>query len=628
MPKPNPLNVYASYNNIFTFGCLSKGEINGGARKPPTNVILKSGGTAGENKVTTLNEAAAGINAEYFIDNVSMDSIIIPTEGTRTSNATNLSFEVIEPYSMGEFLQACKLAATELGYTNYLDAGFMFMIEFVGWDDNGRFIDSGQNARYIPVKLVNITFNVDHRGSVYQVECIPWNEQALADQTEQVMTDISITGKDVETVLEKGEESLATILNARFEELKQENKVKEGNKYKFEFPQDIPNEIPTSFIISGFNEGGNAPMQDTQDVLQDGVIAQEEAIIHNENRRFEFPASTKISRIIEEVVIASDYGKELKDRAPDGNGMVPWFRIETQVKFLESSAQEGVYNEDAKEYIFRIIPYLVHHTILAKPNDAGKGYGSLKGQAVKEYNYIYTGENSDIIDFEIQINSGFFTMVNSDHSQGNLDDAGAQAVERTALEIQERFRPSEASPQNSENGGGIMRNSNTTAVMGGGGLGIDNDKLRVAAEFHTNVLQGGVDLVILDLTIHGDPYFIADSGMGNYTAGIASLNETSDGTVNYQTSEVDILLTFKTIIDYNENGNVTFSVVPAYSGLYKVTMLSNNWQGNKFSQTLKLIRRRLQDEQQISGGGEDNSVTTAIPQEETQANYRLDTVNP
>ena len=98
----------------------------------------------------------------------------------------------------------------------------------------------------------------------------------------------------------------------------------------------------------------------------------------------------------------------------------------------------------------------------------------------------------------------------------------------------------------------------------------------------------------------GDPYYIADSGMGNYNAlqvpGI--LNITGDGTMNYENGEVDIELNFRTPLDYGQNymefpGNGT-APVGMFSGLYQVLFCKNTFSGGKFTQTLQTIRRPKQ----------------------------------
>ena len=102
------------------------------------------------------------------------------------------------------------------------------------------------------------------------------------------------------------------------------------------------------------------------------------------------------------------------------------------------------------------------------------------------------------------------------------------------------------------------------------------------------------------MTIMGDPYYIADSGMGNYSAGTTPIiNITEDGTMDYQSSEVDVLVNFRTPLDISQTGGYDFprlgiSPTGAFSGLYQVYMVRNSFSEGVFSQDLKMIRRKNQ----------------------------------
>ena len=52
-------------------------------------------------------------------------------------------------------------------------------------------------------------------------------------------------------------------------------------------------------------------------------------------------------------------------------------------------------------YVYRVIPYDVHASKMITVNTKGPGFYELAKQTVKEYNYIYTGKNVDIINFDI-----------------------------------------------------------------------------------------------------------------------------------------------------------------------------------------------------------------------------------
>jgi len=164
--KPNMLHQFASFNNVFTLSVLTVDEVNMPDETyrvgEPLLQILRSGGGA-ENKITTAYEDAIGKKLEYFIDDVSIEGLMVPNSKTRTTNATFIEFNVTEPYSMGLFLQTLQIAATTAGYTNYLQAPFLLTVEFIGYDDDGDIlvVEDGRNLkRMFPLKFTNVEFNI------------------------------------------------------------------------------------------------------------------------------------------------------------------------------------------------------------------------------------------------------------------------------------------------------------------------------------------------------------------------------------------------------------------------------------------------------------------------------------
>ena len=774
--ETNSLHQFSSFNNIFTFSCLTREEIavpNETYRSyGPANVIFQSGGTY-NNKVTTEYETAIGGKLEYYIDNVMIEALCVPNTKSRSTNATYIEFTVTEPYSMGLFLQTCQIAANTSGYTNYQRAPYMLSIEFIGYDDDGDIIvtESGQNLRRdIPVKITNITFEVNQGGTVYTVEAMPWNEQAYLDDKTGVPIDIALKGKSIEKCLQSGEQSLCTIMNGHFEELKQQNKLLEADEFVVTFPKDIATKFnpaqaasttdlgattksttsrrgsslfgrvaagaiggiisgglsgnknigqnalsgalggvfggglggfgggligglltnfkdgntqglfegisgflgaqaPQNFesflsmitgqvltkssigenlariaqdpgslnnlgkakIISGHEEQGKAPMAQTGQVYdkKNKVYTRAKNVVSNDERVFEYPAGTSMIKIIEDVVLTSAWAKELKERAPDENGMVPWFRIDAETYLKANQTQENVYGEDAKVFHYKVVEYMIHSSHLQRPSDPGVNYNALRQNAIKEYNYIYSGENTDILNFDIQFNAAFFQFLQSDYGQGTVDFKTGGIQQNTVENKPETLTmKTENSGAFSANGAVVQSFNPSSSTQGNGGAGIDNSKIRWARQFHDNILgSGSMDLVEVDLEIFGDPYFIVDTGMGNWTDEPGSLNSTANGQVEYQRSECDILLNFRTPIDYNpETGGMIFpeDTIPVqqFSGLYRVTKITNEIRGNKFTQVLKLLRRRGQPEDTNTTGDNPVKVRDTQPNENMASPYK------
>jgi len=161
--KPNILDQFASYNTIITFAALSKIELadpdNTYRQFGPTTKIIRSGGL-GNTQVRTPYEQELGITTEYYIEDLEINSIISPGPLVRQTNATTFTFKVIEPYSMGVFLETLANSVENTGdqdRPNYASQPYLLMIEFVGFDTDGNRIPT-ETKRYIPLKLDSIVF--------------------------------------------------------------------------------------------------------------------------------------------------------------------------------------------------------------------------------------------------------------------------------------------------------------------------------------------------------------------------------------------------------------------------------------------------------------------------------------
>ena len=768
----NPLHVYSSYNSIFTLAVLTKEEINypdetyidGTAQLE----ILRSGGKS-ENYVSTVFEDQIGGKLEYYIEDVSIEAIVVPNTKTRLTNATNIEFQVTEPYSMGLFLQTLQIAALQAGFTNYIQAPFLLTIEFVGFDDDGNpvTVDTKNLQRKIPMKLTNVEFNIGASGTTYQVTAIPWNEQALIDQIDRTYSDITVTGKNVVEILQTGPESLTTIVNGRYEELRKEGNYPVADEIIISFPNDITSSVsnsqktntvdrgatiapkrsrnplfgnlakgviggvvagalageknlgraalgggivgalggafggsnfgalngvlnafrsgdinsvfqsitgflgaqaPQDFdaflssvtglifskssigeglikiaqepgsvniignadIAKSYNDSGKIPMGKSgqQYDKKNKVYTRGKNVVDPVQRSFTFDSDTKITRMIEEVVTTSSWAQQLKDKPADANGMIEWFKIDAQTFVKEGAAREQQDGVTAKTYHYRVVPYKVHSSALQKPSDPGLSYAQLRSLAKREYNYIYTGQNVDVLSFDIQINAAFFKSIMSDMGQNNLDRKGGGLVQSISQQGTDAYIINQAT--NSLSGTGFSQQfaSSRTSLQGGGGAGIDNSKIRIAKMFNDNIINSFTDLVMLDLEIVGDPYFLFDSGMGNFTSTTVEFNSTANQSMEYQRSEVDVIVNFRTPIDYNEDaGNMIFPEetipVDSFSGLYRVTTLTNTFDKGEFRQRLKLLRRPNQPEDTRQTGTSDqkNKVKDATPDQRSYSPY-------
>ena len=653
----NPMEQFASYTPLWTMAVLTPTQFNDPAsyrtddlsfagdfdinfetgNTIESSIIFSSAGRGDEYRTTTFYGSP-----EYFVDNFVMRSIISATPATGNSNAIKFDFEIHEPYSMGLLLQSMQNAALKAGYANYLDnCPYLLRLDFKGFSETGQEYTSIK-PKYFVMKLSSVKFEVNEGGSLYKVEAIPYNHQAFSDAMDITFKDLSLKAGSkgtVEELLVNGPESLVAALNANELKLVEEKRITVPDEYDIQFPEKSSDfqsrsklpvekgatknpkagsgrkvikgtdvEVVTDFTSNpigkssfGYDagQGGNFVFKKEGDVVDEktGKIRRDQMIIDPKNRTFMFSQGQSLTDIITQVVLSSQYVKNAISPPVNSDGFIRWFRLDIQIEFGQFDYLVGDY---ARKITFRVVPFLVHHSIFSNPNSAPIGYDQLEKKIAKRYDYIYTGQNNDIINFDIQINNLFYSGTNSSSegntaSEQNPDIKGASPDPGLETET-----PAGAAPETQAAQTGRARpmaDPDNLKTKFKGGSGSKDTEQMVAESFHNAFITGSsADMVSLDLEVLGDPYWLVDSGMSNY---FADTNEptdliNADGTANYEGSDVYIYITFRTPADIDiASGMYQFSknqTESPFGGIYRVTMCENTFNEGRFTQKLRCIR--------------------------------------
>jgi predicted transcriptional regulator with HTH domain len=374
------------------------------------------------------------------------------------------------------------------------------------------------------------------------------------------------------------------------------------------------NEIGVSKLIDNFTEFGTEPFQkegDTWDPERQ-IFTRGGMTISASEKTYTFHGGTMVEDIIQQIVLISKFGQTLPDIKADQAGMFRWFRIQVKTEII-SMSEEANLGRTALRYIYEVYPYFVHQSVLSMPSDSNNA-NVLVDDAVKAFNYMYTGLNRDILDFEIDLNNAAILMANLvDDGQRNPTALGTVGSTVVATNNSVYARKVAGSSGGGADSGQAANNSNAFQefvdeaslaiaelrnILGVfGGAGIDNNRTRVAQLFK-QAIEDKSTLVTLKLTILGDPYYIGDSGMGNYHAG-GSGYINGDGAMPWDKGEIHVIVNFKTPVDFNsDTGLYDFGntiTATQFSGLYRVLKGDSNFQKGKFTQTLTLVRLRNQD---------------------------------
>lgn len=356
------------------------------------------------------------------------------------------------------------------------------------------------------------------------------------------------------------------------------------------------NYIGQSAIVTDFSQYGNNPFGIESFIFDEGddqtqgdeVFTRGTLTIDANTREFTFKTGTKIEKIISQIILSSDWGLDLINQQPDSMGMITWFKIHSEVRIIDANEVRNS-GECAYEFIYRVTPYKISASVIA-PTWQDQDYTPQVQNALKSYYYTYTGLNSDIINFEFNIDNSFYRELANQTTQTREDSMHGGGPGVTSTGPVETFVPNagDNDGRQSSDGGG------TTRIVAGSNDSPGNanatSRRDVANTFQRAILNSDVDNVVLDLKIWGDPYYFMDSDVGNYiTPSGGNPNVTIDNRIDPSRNEVYVLIHFKTGVDYNGN-LIQIDPVNAFSGVYRVITFQNNFTNGMFTQTLNLAR--------------------------------------
>jgi len=675
LPLPNLLSQYTTYNYVLSIGVLTTADLNdpdasymSGKNIP---LICKSANADPFNRIAT----AYG-KFDFFIEQLSITSMV-GFEKASNSNVQKFSFSIVEPYSMGMFTIALQTAAFQYGHRNYRDAPFLLKIEFRGNKADGSMSVVPSSTRYIPFKFQKLSMKVTQAGAVYICKGLPYNFQALSTRNSNFKSDVSFKGATIQEMLQTGEKSLQAVINQRLQQMKEDKQVAVPDEVIILFPinpessatagasssnTESKGSATTSSASTGGSGGkgellkklgvaeskvnktsvqandqcnaiGKASMGFGLDKKGDPSFGNESKQWDPKNRvwargnstgnvkegEFKFSQDTNITTAINQVILSSNFPSETLDAAQlTPEGMRKWWTIDVQTYIIDSDENDSFTGKKPSIFVYRVLPYTVGTDRTNPPNTAPPGLPKLKKQVVKEYNYLYTGKNTEITRFDIEFNTSFSIRMEASGLKRTQDvqlgaNNSSSEVKKNVLDPQPDGKPVPNVAGNTPTT--VSYSINRTSTDGRGGGGPDTQATRAARVFH-DAITNGSDMLKLSMEILGDPYYIAQSGTGNYTSKPSAFqNLNKDGTINYQSGEVHISVNFRTPIDINQStGLYNFAgsnsaPVVQFSGLYRLRQIVSNFNGGKFLQTL--IGNRITQQENPKAGTPSDTFTTS-----------------
>jgi hypothetical protein len=672
-PYENVLEQFASYTPVWTMACLTPAQFNNPRSyrgKPGSlrNIVFASAGRFDAQRTRT----AYG-TPEYFVDNVVINTKISPSKATGHTNFVGFEFDIYEPYSLGLFIQSLQNAAIYAGYASYLDkTPFLLKLEFLGFKDNGAIFTATETlSKYFTVYLTKVEFTCNEGGSNYKVQAAPAHYTGLEDGSNKLPVDLALSGENVKEMLVSGDRSLCTQINRMQEQLVKDGQRQHPDIIAVVFPEDHTDPIgvsteseyveqlratadPTREIqqpLTGRNgqetedfgtgeigratmgfgptSGGNYLFNlPNESIDENGLIIRDKMRIDPKQRLFMFTQQDRITEIIQRVITASEYGVKAVKPENQIDGRIKWFRIDIQMQLLD---YDSIRNTRAKKIIYRVVPYLASGHFFKNPTSVTSGVENIKKIAAKKYNYLYTGQNNDLLKFELKFDGMFYTgqLMRSPNKNANVSNKDVQnsAPENTPrAEINQGAAGTAAVVTNGTPTASVRPDPDISVTSFSGDKTVEQ---MVADNFAKAFLESSKDLVNIDFEILGDPFYLSDSGlMAAYFAEAGPNDQVNaDGSMNWEGGQIFCEINFRNPLEPNlgvtgQGGLWNFpngGAPSPFSGLYQIHEVINKFNGGVYQQTLKAVR--------VQGQPQDLQSQAAVSKQE-QKLYDTDIIEP
>jgi len=665
-PRPNELNVFSSVTyNIGLYMINSSSYVNlMTAPSTPEAVLqdsillMRSGGVGTANSDNAI-AASLGIDNSFFIDDLEVTTISAgPSKFKQNTNATDIKFTITEPrgVTLLEKLQTAAKITLAKTKEQYIHAPYLLEIKFKGYDETGQPIVAPSKAKYIPIKITDISFEVTGAGTVYTVTAMPYAHKLFGQINSTIPMNIELTAGTIGNIFSDGIKSFTvqpeervTTENERAEEVTTvtPEKIKYGDSFKtlgealtdyqkkrtqktvknkkvqkddktfYNEEQEIPAaaEGYDTYSFTLATEIANARLNvdaifdaldsptPTGQKKDDGKAnkSQFEAYasgikgsvsIDKDRKTFKINAGTDITKLLNLVIMHSDYMDknviENPEQAATSGEPINWFKVKPIIKSAKGPGK-GFDGKDGR-YKYHI-EYVVEPSVIYYHDFPWAKKSKPSGNGVhKVYDYIFSGKNTEVLSFDLKFRNAFMETMTA--------GTGRPFANKNADNV---FLPQvKEQPQ---------------SIEGNTANGKDSLNRARGKDLFSTIMSDGVDMVELSLGIVGDPAYFTTSDFywqdrvrkgEQYTSAFMP-----DGTINYELSQPYVQVNLKTPVDYDEitglaNPNVATN--SSFSGVYKVTEITNNFSAGIFQQTLRGVRADLQpDETGVSRNKEDNA---------------------
>ena len=567
-PRSNPLHDFEPVNYLVSLSAISRDQFNS-AGQGGEILIARSGGKG--------SQGEGVLGKDYYIDNLVIRNTVSPTSEGKSGTVFQILFDVTEPYGTS-FIDALITSANTLGFENHLKAVYKLKIEFKGVNDNGE--PSGApidfSTRIIPIHIYSVEMKVEAGVTTYSLQCVPATYLGATELHSVTQEQITVTGDTVGQVVQDFMEKY----NATLTTLKSEKRIVTPDRYEFGLSESAKEIVDAIIPYDVNSRSANIINVSNQFDGPPGYKGRREITV---------PVGTSIQAFIEAVVRESTFYRLQFDT--DGNPKSDFLmalRTNTRLEILAETGGGGG-NRPVYKFIWILRPQKVSASYVNKEAD------DLVSNVipVRTYNYLYTGQNKDILDFDVTYKFGYYQAIPYFKRTGTNTNNDAYSGEN----------PEETANENTSGQQGTGTSQITTEAIrlrkDGFIADLNTENGEVATIFEQIIQDPSADLLVTTMEIIGDPCWIEQKSVLNESYQNSYLEDSPNidrfGAVVGDEYEVYVKINFKTPTDLDDvTGLYNVDQAAFFSGIYKVYICESRFAGGVFTNVLQMVRMRHQ----------------------------------
>lgn len=345
-------------------------------------------------------------------------SFVMGHNKVRNVFGNRFTITIAEPNGV-TLLNTIRRAANQLGILNHQQAVYIIQIEF-----NGRMPSGAANKHpqvfYYPVTIIDFQFTVTEGGTNYFITAVENSTNAYTYLNNVVKDQITIEAGTVGDFFDKfvavanktAEDAIVYSVDQLFFdtlEISFDDSISSWRDWQFQALVEESTQGQVN-IMSVTADGGDPKLQVT--------------INNGSNLTDIFTTILGLTSEYKNIVLHGNGGKEFGRKNPHEDAehkldQLPVFhKVVTNVEYGEYDILRGTYTKNVQ---YKVVPYIIADEIISPvtylESIADAGIQASRVQNLmdsellrKRYDYIYTGANTEVLEFDIKIDRAYYAI--------------------------------------------------------------------------------------------------------------------------------------------------------------------------------------------------------------------------